>query len=406
MKRIIIHSDLNSFFASVECLKKPWLSDVPMAVAGDSEKRHGVILAKNILAARYGVKTAETIWSAKSKCPELVTVPPNHDDYQIISRRVRRIYEDYSNRIESFGIDECWIDISDIAADFVEAREIADEIRERIHSEIGITASCGVSFNKVFAKLGSDMKKPDATTVIDEENFRQTVWELPVDRLLFVGRSTLKALLSMNIKTIGELARTDVLTLENTFGKNGVSLWLNANGKDNSPVASSKSSVGMKSISNSITLPYDVTDDEDVRVVLLALCEKVSQRMRRLNYVCNTVQIFVRDNQLNSYERQASLDVPDRTAACFVDVAYRLYKANHPKGRPIRALGVRAANICNKGEGQLNINDSLYDNEQFEKREKIESITDDIRSQFGKASLKRGIMLTSNIMSDLDMNKK
>ncbi len=405
MKRIIIHSDLNSFFASVECLKKPWLANVPMAVAGDSEKRHGIILAKNIHAAKFGVKTAEPIWSAKAKCPTLVTVPPNHDDYLVISRRVRKIYEDYSNKIESFGIDECWIDITDIAANFEEAREIADEIRERIHSQIGITASCGVSFNKVFAKLGSDLKKPDATTVIDDESFRELVWELPVDRLLFVGRSTVKTLGAMNIRTIGELANTDILELENVFGKNGVSLWLNANGKDNSPVEGTNTAPSMKSISNSITLPYDITSDEDVRVVLLSLCEKVSARMRRLDYVCNTVQIFVRDYQLNSYERQAKLDTPNRTAACLLDVAFALYKANHPAGRPIRALGVKAANLSNEAEGQLTISDTLDKADKFEKREKIESVTDSIRSQFGKSSLKRGIMLTNNVMADVDMSK-
>ena len=401
--RIIIHCDLNNFFASVECLKKPWLKEVPMAVAGDSEMRHGIILAKNMLAAKYGVKTAEPIWAAKRKCPSLVTVPPNHEDYVVISKKVRKIYEEYSNLIESFGIDECWLDISDIAKDFDEGCKIADELRERIKTDIGITASCGVSFNKVFAKLGSDMKKPDATTLISEENFKETVWNLPVDRLLYVGKSTVKALNSMNIHTIGELANTDAKSLEFIFGKNGISLWLNSNGKDNSPVSSIDVPTTVKSVGNSITLPYDITEDEDIRAVLIALCEKVSERLRRLDFVCGTVQIWVRDFQLNSYERQAVLDTPNRTAACLFDTAFTLYKQNHNSDKPIRALGVRATNLTNGSCSQLTISPTV---DKFDKYEKIESITDNIRHQFGRSALKRGIMLTSNVMSDMEIHEE
>ncbi len=401
-KRIIIHSDLNSFYASVECSLKPWLKDIPMAVAGESETRHGIILAKNIHAAKYGVKTAEPIWAAKKKCPKLVTVSPNHDEYIAVSRRVRGIYEEYSNLIESFGIDECWIDITDIASDFEEAKEIADEIRERILSEIGISASCGVSFNKTFAKLGSDMKKPNATTVIDYDNFKDTVWRLPADRLLFVGRSTLKALDSLDIRTIGDLANTSPALLEKKFGKNGRALWVSANGEDDSPVSGTVSPTVAKSISNSVTLSRDITEDEDVRVVLLSLCEKVSSRMRKRGYICDTVQIFVRDENLNSYERQAKLDTPNRTVACLFEVAFELYKSHHLSGKPIRALGIKATNISKGVVGQISIDDI---SDKFDRYEKIESTTDSIRSQFGKASLKRGVMLTENVMSDISLDK-
>ncbi len=400
-KRIIIHSDLNSFFASVEILKHPWLADVPMAVAGDSEKRHGIILAKNIHAAKFGVKTAETIWSAKNKCPSLVTVPPNHDDYKMISEKVHGIYEEYSNKIEAFGIDECWIDISDIAADFDDAREIADDIREQIHLRIGITASCGVSFNKVFAKLASDMKKPNATTVITENNFKETVWPLSVDKLLFVGGATVKALRTMGIFTIGELASYDICELERVFGKNGISLWVNANGRDTSEVAPDENTSDMKSISNSITLPRDITDDEDARVVLLSLCEKVSSRMRRRGYVCDTVSLFIRSTDLSSYERQAKLEAPNRTAMCLFEAVFELYKTHHISGKPIRALGIKASNLTSQEKGQISIS---YDENKFEKHEKLESLTDSIRSQFGKTSLKRGIMLTDTVMTEV--NKK
>ncbi len=402
-KRIIIHSDLNSFFASVECMKQPWLKNVPMAVAGESEKRHGIILAKNIHAAKFGVKTAEPIWQAKSKCPELITVPPNHDDYIIISKQVRAIYEEYSNRIEAFGIDECWIDITDIASSFEEGRRIADEIRNEIRTRIGITASCGVSFNKTFAKLGSDLKKPDATTVIDDVNFKQTVWPLDVDKLLFVGRSTQKTLHFLNIHTIGELASAEVGELERILGKHGVSLWISANGNDASPVAESDAPSSVKSVSNSITLPRDITSDADVRVVLLALCEKVSARMRKIDCVCDTVQIWIRDNEFNSYERQSKLPSPNRTASCLFDVAFKLYKSHHRMGRPIRAIGIKAANISESGVGQMSINDT--DEQAIERRERLESTADSIRSQFGGASIKRGIMLTDNVLSDNNSTK-
>lgn len=397
--RIIIHSDLNNFFASVECLKKPWLKDVPMAVAGDSALRHGVILAKNIHAAARGVKTAEPIWAAKRKCPDLVTVPPNHDDYVIISRRVRKIYEEYSNNIEAFGIDECWIDISDIAKDFEAGREIADEIRSKIYEEIGITASCGVSFNKVFAKLGSDIKKPDATTVISDENFKEIVWPLDADKLLFVGRSTNKSLSQMNIHTIGDIAKTDERSLELIFGKHGKSLWQNANGLDDSPVKDVDLPSVVKSVSHSITLPRDIINDDDVRVVLLSLSERVSARLRRLDMVCSTVQLYVRDFELNSYERQQKLEFPNRTASALFESSFALLKANHISGKPIRSLGVRATDLSYDSVQQLSISKAHDD---VERNERIESVTDGIREKFGTSALKRGVMLTSNVLDGFE----
>lgn len=397
--RIIIHSDLNNFFASVECLKKPWLKDVPMAVAGDSALRHGVILAKNIHAAAYGVKTAEPIWAAKRKCPSLITVPPNHDDYIIISRKVRKIYEEYSNNIESFGIDECWIDISDIAKDFETGREIADEIRTKIFEQIGITASCGVSFNKVFAKLGSDIKKPDATTVISDKNYKEVVWPLDADKLLFVGRSTTKSLSQMNIHTIGDIANTDERSLELIFGKHGKTLWQNANGLDDSPVTDVDLPSIVKSVSHSITLPRDIINDEDVRVVLLSLSERVSARLRRLDMVCSTVQLYVRDFELNSYERQQKLSFPNRTASALFESSFALFKTNHTSGKPIRSLGVRATDLSYDSVQQLSISKTL---DNVEKYEKIESVTDEIREKFGTAALKRGVMLTSNVLDGFE----
>lgn len=402
MSRIIIHSDLNNFFASVECLKKPWLKSAPMAVAGDAEARHGIILAKNAIAASYGVKTAEPIWKAKRKCPQLITVPPHYDDYIIISREVRRIYEEYSNRIESFGIDECWIDISDIARDFSEGERIADEIREKISSRINITASCGVSFNKTFAKLGSDMKKPNATTVITDLDFREKIWEIPADRLLYVGRSTSSALINANIHTIGDIAQTDVKSLEMLFGKNGRALWLNANGKDDSPVINSTSSSTLKSVSNSVTLPHDISTDEDARIVLLSLSEKVSARMRRLGARCNTVQLHLRDSQLHSYDRQTRLEVPDRTVDSIFRAVYALYLSN-ANGMHIRSLGVCGCDLVYDDEAQLMI---TADSGRSCRLEQIDTIADSIRQKYGRSALTRGIMLTPSVMSGIDIHEE
>ncbi len=396
MKRFVIHSDLNSFFASVEIMKRPWLKYMPVAVTGDNEKRHGIVLAKNILAASYGIKTAEPTWIAMKKCPSLITVPPTYDDYMVISKNVRKIYEEYSDNVEPFGIDECWIDISNLACSYQEAEEIADEIRKKIHASFGITASCGVSFNKVFAKLASDLRKPDLTTVITEDDFKEKIWSLPADKLLFIGRSTTKALSSINIQTIGDLANTDVKVLEFVFGKCGISMWLNANGLDSSPVLDTKIQIPIKSVSNSITLPRDIIDDCDIRAVLMALSEKVSCRMRKAELLCNTVQLYVRDFEFLSYERQARLEIPNRTVACLFHESYELFKINHISGKPVRALGLRACNLCSDNEEQMTI---FKQSNIIYRHESADMTADCIRNKFGKNAIQRGLILASDVIS-------
>ena len=403
MKRIIIHSDLNNFFASVEGLKKPWLRDVPMAVAGDVQQRHGIILAKNIHAAKFGVKTAEPIWSAMQKCPNLITVSPSHDDYMVISQRVRKIYESYCEQVESFGIDECWLDISKIARDFEEGAKIADEIRERILDEIHITASCGVSFNKTFAKLGSDLKKPNATSVITDSDFKETVWKLPAESLLFVGKSTKAELARLNISTIGQLALTDPKTLQFVLGKNGLELWEAANGIDNSPVTASDFKSTIKSVGNSTTTPYDLTREEDIRIVLLSLCDRVSSRLRRLGLVCDTVQLHVKDSNLNSFERQQKLPYFTRTSDMLFEAAFSLYSNSHIVGTPTRSIGVRALNVSSDDQRQLAVSDSIPN---LKKREMLGETADNIRQQFGRGSLIRGIMLSNNELAKTDIEEE
>ena len=259
-------------------------------VSGDAELRHGVILAKNELAKKSGVMTGEPIWTAKQKCPDLIVKKADFPLYLEFSRLTRKIYEDYTDRMEPFGLDECWLDISDIGY----GRETADEIRERVKRELGVTVSVGVSFNKTFSKLGSDLKKPDATTVITRQNFQEIVWPLNVNELLYVGNSTKKKLNSYGIYTVGELAACEVRFLEYMLGKNGAMLWNFANGLEDSPVSNIGAKSLIKSIGNSTTTPRDLVTDSDVRTTLYVLCESVSARLREQDFVCRTVQVHFR----------------------------------------------------------------------------------------------------------------
>ena len=255
MERTILHCDCNGFFASVECVHRPELKEVPMAVCGDPENRHGIILAKNELAKQYGVTTAETIWQAKRKCPQLVLVAPHHDEYAHYSRLVNEIYQQYTDRVEPFGIDESWLDVTGCEELFGDGVTIAETLRRRVREEIGLTISVGVSFNKIFAKLGSDYKKPDATTVITRENFRQIVWPLPVGSLLYVGRAAQESLRRIGVTTIGELAQAEQKNLQLALGKLGEQLWVYANGMDESPVHRTDEKREVKSVGNGMTFP-------------------------------------------------------------------------------------------------------------------------------------------------------
>ena len=275
-ERCILHSDLNNFYASVECLRRPELKDKPIAVCGSFEDRHGVVLAKNMPAKAMGVKTGEVFWQARKKCPELVSVPADFPAYVAVSRRVREIYARYTDRIEPFGIDECWLDVTESGFLFGSGREIADRIREEVKREIGVTVSVGVSWNKIFAKLASDMKKPDAVTEITRRNFRETAWRLPVSDLLYVGKATAKKLSYMGISTIGDLARADEDALTRELGKWGKVLQIYACGDDDSPVAAEDSRREIKSVGNSLTSYRDLTTEEDVRMLLLMLSESAA----------------------------------------------------------------------------------------------------------------------------------
>lgn len=399
MEKIILHSDLNNFYASVECLYNPEIRGKPVAVVGDPELRHGIVLAKNYEAKRYNVQTGDPLWMAQQKCREIVFVPPHYDRYIRYSNMAREIYEEYTDQVEAFGLDECWLDVTGSTHLFGSGVEIARQLRERIKFELGVTASVGVSFNKIFAKLGSDLKKPDATTEIPFDGFQKKVWPLPVKELLYVGRATQNKLRSIGITTIGHLATTDVKILERKFGKIGRMLWMFANGLDNSPVSNIGAKSMIKSIGNSTTTPRDLITDTDVKITLYALCESVAERLRDHGFRCKTVQITLRNNELYSFERQLKLPVPTCTAQDIFEAAFKLYKRNHDKSNPLRSLAVRACDLIY----QENIQLSLFpDRIAQQRQEDLEDTIDQIRNRFGHFAVQRGIMLTDPILSNID----
>ena len=397
-KRIILHSDLNNFYASVECLYHPEYRGKPLAVLGDPEARHGIVLAKNYEAKSRDVRTGDPKWMAEQKCPGIVFVPPHYDLYMKHSRLVRQIYSEYTDQVEPYGLDECWLDVTGSTRLFGSGEEIADKIRKRVKSELGVSVSVGVSFNKIFAKLGSDLKKPDATTVIECDRFKEVVWPLLVKELLYVGRATHNKLKRRGIFTIGDLANANPESLKFWLGKMGIVLWQFANGLDTSPVSNIGAKSLIKTVGNSTTAPRDLISDEDIRIILTVLCESVSARLREYGFICRTVQLGIRDNELEWIERQGKLEIPNRTAKSIFELSFALYK-KHANGRPVRSLSVRACDLEPVDFMQLSL---LPEARRLEKQEELESAVDGLRSRFGHFSVQRGIMLTDRKLSDLD----
>ncbi|MCC8023484.1 MAG: DNA polymerase IV [Clostridiales bacterium] len=390
MQRTILHCDLNNFYASVECLKRPALRDVPMAVCGDPKLRHGVVLAKNQLARKRGVRTGEAIWQARQKCPALVTVPPRFSLYLAYSRRVRDIYSQFSPQVEPFGLDECWLDLTGTQRLFGPGEYAADEIRRRIRRETGLTVSVGVSFNKIFAKLASDQAEPDTVFPIPAASWQQTVWPLPAGALLYAGKSACAKLASYGVRTVGELAQSRCAFLESLLGKQGVMLWRYANGLDQSPVAGFGEAVPVKSIGNSVTTPHDLTEASEIRPVLYALCERVSARLRAQELKCTVVQLHMRDSTLYCIQRQAPAGA---FAVCttqeLFQTAFRLYLDSRG-GIPCRSLGVRACGLVADSAQQISY---LPEAQMIHRHERLEGAVDQIRTRFGAAAIQRGILM-------------
>ena len=396
-ERTILHCDCNSFFASVETVSHPEYACVPMAVCGSTEERHGIVLAKNELAKKYGIKTAETVWSAKKKCPDLVIAEPHYGEYVKFSRAVNRIYAEYTDEIEPFGIDESWLDVTKSRKAFGTGVEIAEVLRRRIREEIGITISVGVSFNKIFAKLGSDYKKPDATTVIDRENFKSIVYPLPVGDLLFVGRRTEEALLKMGVRTIGDLAEVSPALLTARFGKMGQMLHLYAVGEDDSPVTPPTEDA--KSIGNGFTFRHDLVGRDACRLGIDFLSEEIGEKLRARGQKCTTVTLRVKDEFLTTVQKQKQLAPPTDLSREIAAAAYTLLASFWSPEKPVRMLTVTASGLVRRDAvtEQLDLFSDPAMDEKREKGEKRENAMDKIRQKYGRAAIVHGSVIDTDI---------
>ncbi len=390
--RVILHCDLNCFYASVELLDYPALRDVPVAVCGDPKSRHGIILAKNEAAKQLGVKTAETIWQAKQKAPHLITLPPHHKLYAQYSRRVNEIYGQYTDLVEPFGIDESWLDITGSMHLFGnDATAIADALRERIKRELGLTISVGVSFNKVFAKLGSDYKKPDATTVISRENWRDIIRPLPVSDMLGVGKAAKKLLHQYGIDTLGQLADCERELLETLMGKLGGQLHDYANGLDNSPVRPQHIHEQVKSVGNGTTFPQNLTHRDEVRRGLILLADSVASRLRHQGLYCSGVSVTIRYADFKQFSRQMRLPSPTHLMKDIAEAAWHLTEQSWRAPDPIRALTVTALYITDSTESYEQV-DLLGGTaaQRNDRQEKLEGVLDAIRDKYGKNAIAFG----------------
>ena len=397
MERTILHCDCNSFFASVETALNPSYRAVPMAVCGSQEDRHGIVLAKNDEAKKYGIQTAETVFSAKKKCPGLVIASPHYDEYEKYSKMVNAIYSEYTDKVEPFGIDESWLDVTASKRIFGSGEEIAEQIRQRVKSEIGITVSIGVSYNKVFAKLGSDYKKPDAITVISQENFKQIVFPLPASDLLFVGKRTAEELLKIGVKTIGDLAMTSKDMLRHKFGKMGEMLYNYANGLDDSPVGVDDDHE-VKSISNGFTFKHDLVTREDCRIGIDYLCDEIGARLRSKSLKCSTVAITIKDTRLKSIQRQRPLDNASDINREISALAYKILCEEWSESIPIRMITVSVTGLVNSSATFTQFDlFSDVDEKLRDKDKKREETVDAIRKRFGSSSIASGAFYDTDI---------
>ena len=390
--RVIFHCDLNGFYASVECLDTPALAQVPLAVAGDPQNRSGIILAKNELAKRCGVKTAETVWQARRKCPELVLVPPRHARYRQISRLVNDIYLEYTSQVEPFGIDESFLDVSASLSLFgLDAPALAHRVRRQVKRQVGITISVGVSFNKVFAKLGSDMKKPDAVTVITRDNYRDMVWPLPVSALLFVGGATQEALERHGVSTIGDLAAADREQAAHWLGKSGEMLWRYARGEDEEPVKEYAARDIARSVGNGMTFKRDLVGWDEVSAGVLALTDEVAMRLRGQGLKCRVVQVHIKNPALKTISRQVTLQRPTQLQKELYEAAMALIRAHWPPDAPIRALTITGAGVLPAREDYEQL--SLLDDgrEARRRREKLEEAVYRLRVKHGAGVIAMGL---------------
>ena len=399
-ERIILHSDLNNFYATCECLLHPELQGKPVVVCGKVENRHGVVLAKNNIAKQAGIKTGMTLYEARTILSDIVAVEAHHSLYYEYSKRVKQIYLEYTDKVESFGIDEAWLDVSESQNFFESAEQLAYQIKERIKTEIGLTVSIGVSFNKIFAKLGSDMKKPDAVTVITRDNFKEKIWKLPACEMLMVGKSLKNKLYELGIETIGDLANFDLKFLKAKFGKWGETLWNYANGRDVSVVKKFGEQEEIKSVGNSLTYYRDLKTSKEVEPLLFMLAESVATRMRAYGVgMARTVRLYVVDNDMQSFVRQAKLLHASDNSSDIASGAFALFEKNFDWRTRVRGVGITATDFVK--EEQLS-----FDCEQMqkEKDKSIDVTVDKLRSRFGHNIINRGFVLTDPKLEEMNIN--
>lgn len=400
MERVILHSDMNNCYASIELLYRPELRGKPVAVGGDPEARHGIVLAKDQIAKKAGVKTGMALWQARQVCPDIVFVPPRMDLYLKFSRLAHEIYGEYTDKQEAFGIDESWLDVTESCSIKGDGMTVANQISSRIKKELGITVSIGVSWNKIFAKLGSDYKKPDAITEISRENYKEIVWPLKAEELLYVGRATKRKLNQYGIRTIGELATADRKFLHRTLGKMGVVLSVFANGDDQTPVSYEDEHALIKSIGNSTTTPRDLENETDVSIIVYLLAESVSARLRENHFVGDVIEISVRDNELHSFARQRKVSMPTNITSEIGSYAMQIFKENYNWNKPIRSIGVRVADLMTD---TVPVQLDLFNNQEHRERQhKMDLAVDEIRRRFGYYSIQRGMMYQDRRLSSVN----
>lgn len=384
-ERAILHSDMNSFYASVEMMLNPSLRGKAVAVCGSTESRHGIVLAKSQLAKKAGVKTGMVNWEARQCCPGLILVPPHYDEYLIYSELAHNIYYRYTDLVEPFGMDECWLDVSDSLYSFGTAHNLAEDIRQAVKTELGLTVSIGVSFNKVFAKLGSDMKKPDAVTDIPKESFRELVWPLSADEMIYVGRATARKLHDYGFNTLGDVAGADPEFLKSILGINGYYIWQNANGLDTSRVAGKDYVFPLKTIGHGITCSADLVNSEEVWRVMLELSQDVGHRLRVHKFAAKGVELSVRCNDLYGYQYQCSLPIATQLPSEIAAGAFRLFEERYRWQKDVRAVCVRAIDLVPQDRPQQM--DMFTDVKACEKLEHVQDAVEEIRARFGKRAI-------------------
>lgn len=390
-ERTILHSDMNCFYASVEMMLDPSLRGKAVAVCGSTENRHGIVLAKSELAKKAGVKTGMVNWEARQRCPDLIMVKPQYEQYLKYSELARNIYQRYTDQVEPYGMDECWLDVGGSRSVCGSGIEIAENIRQTVKEELGLTVSIGVSFNKMFAKLGSDMKKPDAITEIRKDEFKEKIWPLPASDLLFVGRATTAKLEKYGITTIGGIANADPQFLKRLLGVNGLGLWRSTAGLDDSPVMHKDFVSPIKSVGHGITCTADLENEDEVWKVMLELSQDIGHRLRIHRLKVSGVQISIRSNDLGFRQYQAPLTLATQSPSVIAHKAIQIFRDNYRWIMPVRAVTVRAINLRPKNEPEQI--DLFTDVRQLERLDRLDDCIEDIRRRFGKQAVFQACLL-------------